>query len=264
MNKTKLLSVIVPAYEKEKSIVTDLKNIEAVLKQIRYNYEIICVVDGHTDKTFENAKKIKSPKLKVYVYKENHGKGYAVRYGMARSKGDLIAFIDSGMDIDPNGISMLLEHLEWYRADIIIGSKRHPASMVKYPLLRRVYSLIYQMVVKLLFNINVRDTQTGLKLYKREVLEKVLPRMMVKKFAFDIEILAVARLLGFKRIYEAPIRLNPEMFVYSSTISFRSVWEASLDTLAIFYRMNILHYYDDDAKRHWKYDPELKMRINLP
>jgi len=263
MKKNKLLSVIVPAYRQEKTIREDLLRIKNVLEQIRYDYEIICVVDGRVDKTFEKAKKAASRKLKVIGYKNNRGKGYAVRYGMARAKGDLIAFIDAGMDIDPNGISMVLEHMEWYDADIIVGSKRHPASQVEYPFLRKIYSLGYQLLVRLLFNLKIRDTQAGLKIFKRKVLEKVLPRLLVKKFAFDVELLAVAHYLGFKRIYEAPIKLDSQRFKFSSTVKWKTVMEMLLDTLAIFYRLRILRYYRDGNKRKWRYDPELNFRINL-
>ena len=67
---------------------------------------------------------------------------------MSIAKGDYVAFIDAGMEIDPNGISMILEHMEWYNADIIVGSKRHPASQVNYPLERRIISFFAQLYAK--------------------------------------------------------------------------------------------------------------------
>lgn len=107
-NNNHFLSVIVPVYKQEKTIQKDLENILQVLDQIRYDYEIIAVIDGTTiDHSYQNAKKIKSKNLKVIGYKLNHGKGYAVRFGMAQTKGDYVAFIDAGMEIDPNGISMI-------------------------------------------------------------------------------------------------------------------------------------------------------------
>lgn len=260
-----LVSVIVPAYKKENSIRKNVKSIYKTMSQTRWDFEIIVVDDGSPDKTLEEAEKIKEDKIKIFGYKTNRGKGYAVRYGMARSKGDIIAFIDAGMDINPNGISMLLEHMEWYKADIIVGSKRHPASKVNYPLLRRIYSWGYYMFTKLLFGLKVRDTQAGIKVFKREVLEKVLPRLVVKQFAFDIEILAVARYLGFKRIYEAPVEIeydfgdtNFNAFLFLSPYIRGMLY----DTLGIFYRLRILKYYDDGNKRKWIYDEELDMRIN--
>jgi glycosyltransferase involved in cell wall biosynthesis len=259
-----LLSVVIPAYKQEKTIVEDLKRIQKVLAQLRYNYEIVVVVDGFMDNTFKEAEKLCSRKIKIVGYKKNKGKGFAVRYGMARSRGDLIAFIDAGMDINPNGLSMILEHMEWYNAEVILGSKLHPASRVpSYPLIRKIYSRGYHLLTRLLFGLKLRDTQAGLKIYQRKVLEKVLPRLLVKTHAFDVEILSVARRLGFKRIYEAPIEIDPKKFTFSSTISLEVVKNMLLDTLAVFYRLRILRYYDDDNKRQWIYDPDLNFRVNV-
>ncbi len=262
-DKNHLLSVIVPAYKQEKTIAKDLKKIKSALEKIRYDYEIICVVDGEDDDGYRQARKVADKKIKVIGYKHNRGKGYAVRYGMARSKGSLVAFIDAGMDIDPNGISMILEHMEWYGADIIVGSKRHPASKVEYPPLRRIYSIGYQLIIKVLFNLKIKDTQAGLKIFKREVLKKTLPRLLVKRFAFDVELLAVAKYLGFERIYEAPIKIDPQQFEFSSNIKTQTVFEILVDTLAIFYRLRILRYYRDGNRRKWRHDPELNFRVNL-
>lgn len=260
--KRRLLSVIVPAYSEDKIIEKSLSHINKVLDQIRYDYEIIVVVDGN-EKTLKAARKVKLKKVKVYGYSQNYGKGYAVRYGMARAKGDLIAFIDAGMDIDPNGISMILEHMEWYKADIIIGSKRHPASEIYYPLQRRLLSFFTQAIVWMLFGLKVRDTQVGLKIFRRKVLEEVLPRLLLKRFAFDIELLAVARHLGFNKIYEAPVKLSHRFPSAVKIFGPNGIWKAFLDTLAVFYRLRILRYYDDSNKRKWRYDPELNFRVNV-
>jgi glycosyltransferase involved in cell wall biosynthesis len=262
-NKNHFLSVIVPIYKQEKTIEQDLVNIHNTLKQIRYDYEIIAVVDGiNIDKSYKQAKKIKIKKLKVFGYKNNHGKGYAIRYGMAKTKGDYIAFIDAGMEIDPNGISLLLEHMEWYDADIIVASKRHPASKVDYPIQRKIISLGAQIIAKFLLGINVKDTQAGLKIFKKQVLIKVLPRLLVKSYAFDLEILSVANHLNFKRIFESPIKLNYDFTSLTHATGLKTVYNCLNDSLAVFYRLKILHYYDDKNKRKWVYDPDLEMKIN--
>ena len=87
--KVKLISVIVPAYKQEGTIAEDLRRIHGVLAKLRHPTELICVVDGKIDKTFENASSIakKIPNLKVIGYETNRGKGYAVRFGMAESRG---------------------------------------------------------------------------------------------------------------------------------------------------------------------------------
>lgn len=263
MTKRKLLSVIVPVYKQEKTINQDLKSIQKALEQIRYNYEIIAVIDGKVDRSFGEAKKIKSAKVNVIGYRDNHGKGYAVRYGMARARGNPIVFIDAGMEIDPNGIAMLLEHMEWYNADIIVGSKRHPASLVNYPFQRRVISFFYQFFVRVFTGLNVRDTQAGLKIFRRPVLEKVLPRLLVKRFAFDLEMLTVAHRLGFKRIFEAPVKLSYKFNDLTHASNIKDMKRAFVDTLAIIYRLRILRYYDDTNRRKWRYDPDLNFRISV-
>lgn len=262
MINTHFLSIIIPVYKQEKSISQDLLNISSVLNQIRYDYEIIIIIDGKTDNSYQIIKKLKLKKTKIYYYKHNHGKGYAVRYGMTKTKGDYIAFIDSGMEIDPNGISMILEHMEWYNADIIVGSKQHPASQVNYPLDRKIISFGGRLMAKYLLQINIHDTQTGLKIFKRQVLIKILPRLLIKQYAFDLEILAVANYLGFHRIYEAPIKLNYSFTSLTHASGLKTIWQCFIDALAIFYRLRILHYYDDKNKRKWIYDPDLEMRIN--
>jgi glycosyltransferase involved in cell wall biosynthesis len=263
MSNQHFLSVIVPVYKQEKTITTDLANIVSALNQIRYDYEIIVVVDGlKIDNSYQIIKKLKYKKLKVYSYKHNHGKGYAVRFGMAKTKGDYIAFIDAGMEINPNGLSMIIEHMEWYNADIIVGSKRHPASLVNYPWDRKIISFGGHLMAKYLLKINIHDTQAGLKIFRRQVLIKVLPRLLIKTYAFDLEILSVANHLGFKRIYEAPIKLEYDFKALTHASGLKIIWQCFIDTLAVFYRLRILHYYDDKNKRKWVYNPDLEMRIN--
>lgn len=246
----KLLSVVVPAYKKEDTIVRDLRTIEKTLSEglpSEYDYEIICVVDGFLDKTYQLAKKLESKKVKIIGYKENQGKGYAVRKGMEYAKGNYISFLDAGMEIKPKGIMMLMAHMEWYDADIVVGSKRHPVSKTNYPPLRWILSFGYHLMIRLLFNLPLTDTQSGLKIFKRSVVKKILPRLLIKRYAMDIEMLAVAKHLGFTRIYEAPIEVifdkrtsGVNLSPFSANSPFRVAW----DTLAVFYRLRILRYYD--------------------
>lgn len=260
-----LVSIVIPAYKAEDFIVKTLQRVKGTLDQIRYPYEIICVDDGSPDNTFNKALKFSLlyPKqIKVFGYKENRGKGTAVRFGMSKAKGDIIGFVDAGIELNPNGISMLLEHFEWYDADIVIGSKRHPASKVYYPWQRKFLSFGYQIITKILFGLNVRDTQVGMKFFRREVVKKVLPRLLVKAFAFDIEMLSVASYLGYKRIYEAPVELKMKFSNASTIVSkgfVKVVYSVFVDTLAVFYRLRILRYYDYSNRKNWIKSQEPKI-----
>lgn len=247
--KNHFLSLIIPVFRQEKTIIKNIRVIKAVLDKIRYDYEIIAVVDGIIDRSLQEIKQAKISKLKVISYFKNQGKSYAVRLGMKKAKGDYVMFLDAGQEIDPNGISMLLEHMEWYNADIIVGSKRHLASQVNYPLSRKILSEGYYFLVKFLFGIKIHDTQAGIKIFRKNVLEKILPRLVEKKFAGDLEMLVVADVLGFKRIYEAPIKLDYPLGSITSAATFKSILGIATDTLAIFYRKNILGYY---KKAHHK------------
>lgn len=263
-SKMPLISLIIPAFKQEINISDNISRIKKVMDQLKYDYEIIVVVDGMGDNTFKNANRKKNKKIIVTGYKHNHGKGYAIRYGMVRSKGDIVGFIDAGMDLNPTGLAFLIEQFQWHDADIIIGSKRHSLSKVNYPKNRRVISLLSQILIRMLFGLNIKDTQVGMKFFKREVLEDIFPRLLVKRFAFDIEILVVAYNLGYKKILEAPIELNFNL--KDSGVSknlFQALFKTLWDTLAIFYRLRIINYYSDANKRRWKYDPELNFRINV-
>lgn len=242
-NPSHFLSVIIPVYKQEKIIVENVKQVKQILDKIRYDYEIIIVIDGLLDKSLYKLKKAAISKVKTITYFKNQGKAHAIQLGMKKAIGDYVMFIDSGMEIDPNGISMLLEHMEWYNADIIVGSKRHPASLVHYALSRKILSEGYYRIVQLLFGIKVRDTQAGIKIFKKPVLQKILPRLVEKKFCGDLEILVVADVLGYRRIFEAPIKLNYNVGGVTSAATVKAIWGIFLDTLAIWYRKNILHYY---------------------
>lgn len=246
----KLVSIIIPAFKQKKTIRKDVLRIKNTMRMLRHDFEIIVVIDGDVDGTSKIVKEIKSNKIFIFSYLQNEGKGYAIRYGINKAKGNIVGFIDSGMEINPNGIAMLLEHMEWYNADIICGSKRHPASKINYPMSRKVVSKLAQIYIKLLFGLNVTDTQGGVKLFKREVLKDVFPRLVVKKFAFDIELLAVAKYLGYNRIFEAPIELNfnPKGSLISRRL-FPVIWYTFVDTLGIFYRMYIMRFYKNRNTR---------------
>jgi hypothetical protein len=103
---------------------------------------------------------------------------------------------------------------------------------------------MYQLLIRTLFRIKVRDTQTGLKLFRRHVLEEVIPLLAIKRFAFDLELLVVARQLGYKKVMEAPVDLN---YRFETTADLRAAWHVLWDTAAIFYRLRVLRFYARQA-----------------
>jgi glycosyltransferase involved in cell wall biosynthesis len=234
------LSVIVPAYHDRERIRPNLERLGRALDTTGLVWEVIVIVDGDAA-TYRCASTVSDERIHVHGYQANRGKGFAIRYGMTLARGELITILDSDMDIAPEEIGRMVALLRLYEADMVVGSKRHPLSRVHYPWFRRVQSACYQLVVRLLFRVKVRDTQTGLKLMRREVARRVLRVALVKRFAFDLELLALAAHFGFRRIIEAPVEID---YHFSSTTSPRAVFRVLWDTLAIFYRLRIRHWYD--------------------
>ncbi len=239
------LSVVIPAYNETEIILETLK--ECISSLNGSKPELIVVDDGSLDGTLEKVQRFakKNRNVKVVTYGGNQGKGFAVKNGFKHATGDIVAFVDADLNLHPRQIKTLMEYMEKYDVDVVVGSKRHPGSKVNYPLERKILSDIYYIFVKTLFGIPVKDTQVGLKLFRREVLEDVLPKVLVKRYAFDIEILANAHRLGYK-IMESPVELNMS---FGSHVNTKAIWNMLVDTSAVFYRMKILKYYDEKKSR---------------
>lgn len=246
-----MISFIIPVYNKGSVLFTTLSSLIHRLHEASItDFEIIVVNDGSTDDTFAQAVKFKkfngdSGKIRIFHYTKNVGKGFALRFGFSKSHGDPIVFLDGDMDIDTSQIISMLRTYDKHKYGIIIGSKYHPRSRTHYPLNRYLYSLILKIAIKFLFRLNVSDTQVGLKLFDRKVLHEVLPRLVVKQFAVDLELLVVAHFLGFTKIHEIPVRINHTSANVSS-INLKAVKNFCQDIAAIWYRKNILNYYSEE------------------
>ena len=237
-----LLSVVVPVYNLAGAIADNVRTIrERVEGALGEPIELIVVSDGSSDSSEERVLESGDAVARVIHYDRNLGKGYAVKAGALEASGRFVSYVDADLDLDPGALADFLRLAERESLDIVIGSKRHPGSVVSYPRSRRAGSWLYQKLVRVLFQLDVRDTQVGLKLFRREVAEQVLPLLLVKQFAFDLEFLAVARSVGFDRIREQPITLQYRFT--GSGVRSPAVLLALVDTAAIFYRLRIARYY---------------------
>ncbi len=180
--------------------------------------------------------------VRVIGYPENLGKGYALVKGAMEARGDLVLFVDADLEVHPRQLGLLYAALVGLDADVVIGSKMHPSSTIDYPLKRRILSTGYYLLVWLLFRLPVRDTQTGLKLYRAEPLRRVAGRLLVKRFAFDLEALANVSRLGY-RIAEAPVVVTRERPF--PRVGGGDAIQVARDTLAIWYRMYVRRWYDE-------------------
>jgi glycosyltransferase involved in cell wall biosynthesis len=241
LSTTPYLSLVLPAHRAGDFIDANLRRVAAVLEELGKPFELIVVVDGKVDDTAARAHAVGDPRVVVVEYAENQGKGFALCAGVAHARGRLVGWLDADLDIDPTVIIAAARMLAEESVDAVVGSKRHPRSQVDYPIPRRVLSWGFQLLVRLLLRVDVRDTQTGAKLFRREVLETVVPLLLIKRYAFDLEVLAVAALFGFDRVAEVPIRLD---YRFSGTgINSQAVQRMFVDTLAIAYRVRLRHWY---------------------
>lgn len=237
MSERPELSVILPAYNESHVIEQTLDRVDNAVRHTGLNYEIVVVDDGSMDSTKRKVANYANNNghVKVVGYKRNIGKGHAIKTGFQCAKGNSVIFIDSDLDIDPQLILRYFEAL--IHGDIVIGSKWHPQSSVEIPLVRRVLSHAFNILARLLTGVRLRDTQTGLKAVRKKVLEKVFSRLTVKRYAYDVELLAIANLYGLK-VVELPVNMRMK-----ALFNTKDLWNMFVDLLGIMYRLRVLRWY---------------------
>jgi glycosyltransferase involved in cell wall biosynthesis/O-antigen/teichoic acid export membrane protein len=232
------LSLVIPFFNPGSRLAPHVQDVVNVLRAARVTFEVIAVSDGSTDGSASSIAGV-GP-VRVVHLAQNQGKGAALRAGLAQGRGRYLGFIDADGDIPAAQLNHFLAATRTGDPDVVLGTKRHPDSDVVYPPIRRLYSFGYQQLNRVLFQLPTRDTQTGIKLIRRETLAAVLPKMVEKRFAFDLELLVVARRMGYSNFVELPVRITER---FTSTISLKAVRGMLLDTFAIFYRLRIARFY---------------------
>lgn len=238
------LSIVMPFYNPGPELAANVAAVVDALEHTGLSFEVMAVSDGSTDGSAEGIASLLGDRLRRIDLPAHVGKGEALRVGLTQGRGRYLGFIDADGDIPADQLGPFVAAIRTETVDIVVGSKRHHDSDVVYPPLRRLYSWGYQQLVRLLFRLNVRDTQTGIKILRREVLEAVLPLMHEKRFAFDLELLVVAQLQGFDRFEELPVRIQRR---FGSTISLMAVAGIIADTVAIWWRMRVRRTYGAGA-----------------
>jgi len=233
------LSVVIPAYNEEKRIPKTLFQIDKYLKKQNYLSEIIVVNDGSKDKTGEVVQGLTSQitNLRLIDNKENHGKGFVVRQGLAKAKGKYRLFTDADNSTSVDQVEKILPEFE-KGFDIVIGSRNvkgavldPPQPWIRNVILGEGFKLFRKIAIGLW---GIEDTQCGFKGFKAEVVDKVFPKCKIDRFAFDPEILVLAKRSGFK-IKEIPVhwKNDPE-----SKVKLKSMIKMALDLIKI--RINLI------------------------
>ena len=229
------LCVVMPAYNEGLHIYDNLIEASKIISGFVHDYLIIAVDDGSTDCTKDEIIRASEADSKIaYVcYSPNYGKGKAISIGVSYANAKYIAFLDSDLELSPHMLKAFLHDLIEQNADIAIGSKLHKKSKLEYPFIRRVMSLGYYIILKILFRLDVKDTQTGIKLFKGKLIKSICDSLYTYGYAFDIEILAKASKAGSK-IIEMPIELKfKRERKEKSRISLKTSFAVFKDTLAI-------------------------------
>ncbi|MCL4435515.1 MAG: glycosyltransferase [Thaumarchaeota archaeon] len=248
ISSSSLVSVVVPVYNAGPTVKESIVQTDRRLSHLNCNYEILVVDDGSKDATRSFAKSYRNPHVRVIGYDKNQGKGYALKMGALSSKGDYIVFMDGDAEISVNEIEQYLSALE--HADIVVGSKWHPDSIVDQPILRKVLSLGFNVLVRLMTGIKLRDTQVGFKAYRRQALVDIMRLVSVRKYAFDVEVLTIATMLK-KRIVIMPVEIHS-----NALFSARNIVRMFVDIMGITYRLRVKQWYQKNYRK--KIPPEYR------
>lgn len=194
------LSIVIPAYKEEKRIHKILEAIAEYEKKVDFEIETVVVVDGSPDKTGEAAHKFDSKvkHLVVVDRKENKGKGYTVREGMLKSHGKYRLFADADNSTPVEQADKLLKYSKEF--DVVVGSRYTHGSELAIPqsFVRKTGSRILNLFIRATAVPGIYDTQCGFKLFSEQAAERVFSKQTFDRFSFDIEILAIAKRMGYR------------------------------------------------------------------
>lgn len=231
------VSFVLPAFNEGNVIECSLEQLDRVFRDNGLVYEVVVVDDGSNDDTRLRAMRYASRNSHVRVvgYEHNKGKGFAVKTGFWKCRGDFVIFVDSDSEVSFNVINRYVEALK--DADMVIGSKWHKDSLVDISFVRKLLSRGFNILVRLLTGLKVCDTQCGIKAVRREAFGKIFRRLSVKRYAFDVELLVLAKLYGLK-VTELPVKVS-----LKNRFSLREVLHMFLDLIGIAYRLRVKKWY---------------------
>ncbi len=228
------LSVIIPAYNEEKRLPKTLEEINKYLIQQIYDYEILVVDNGSADKTAEIVKDLENriKGLKLIEGLASRGKGFAVKKGMLEAKGDFRIFTDADNSTSVDQAERMWPEFE-KGYDVVIGSRDIKGAVLDppQPWIRKIFLgegfKFYRKIIIGLWG--VEDTQCGFKGFTKKAAEDIFPKLRILNFAFDPEILVIAKKMGYK-IKEIPIYWKNDL---ESKVKLKSMLKMALDIFKI-------------------------------
>ncbi len=239
------LSIIMPAYNEGKLIYNSISTTLKTVEKFAPDLEIIAVNDGSRDNTKSQIMKAMETdkRVRIVTSDKNRGKGNAIISGLSKAEGKYIAFVDADLEINPSQLEGYLKKMQEDNSDVVIGCKFDKDSHVEYPFKRKVISIGYWIMLMILFHLNVRDTQTGLKVFRADTIMPVAHLIRTSGFAYDIELLVAVNRRGAK-ITQMPVDVEYKKERASKNVRFKDIVQAFADTWKIFNRVYFRHYYD--------------------
>jgi dolichyl-phosphate beta-glucosyltransferase len=241
----KKISVVIPCFNEGRTIRQNIQKINRYLEENIAAYEIIAVNDGSRDDTLSELQKTQQElPLKIISHPQNEGKGKVVRDGILSSQNELVMFLDADLAIPIEELEKFLAEID-RGYDLVIASRFVPGLKVLRPVLwyRKIMERIFRLLRMLILNNwKVRDTQCGFKVFRASTALKIFPMATVKRFAFDAEIIFIAKKFGYS-IKELPVILqNPE----------RSHVRLFRDPLNMFFSLIEIRWNDLARRYKWK------------
>ena len=202
------ISIIIPCYNEGKRIGRNLLLIAKYLRTKRITYEILVIDDGSTDDTLQIVTAYQAQAADLHVIKtpKNRGKGYAVRQGLLQARGDLRLFLDADGSTSINHLDIFLPEFE-QGYDVVIGTRRMQGAqiLVHQPLYRQIMGCLGNWLIRGVLGLwSYRDTQCGFKMLTAKAAQTVAAQMMIDRFGFDFELIALAQKAGFN-IKQLPV-----------------------------------------------------------
>lgn len=201
------ISVVIPTYKDE----VNYHKIKELFNLLDYNAQVIISCDN--------------PHI---------GKGNAILQGLKLAKEDYIVIMDADLQIDICDIGTFFNIMELYNADVVVGNKYHIYSNIEYPIIRKLISFGYRILIKVLFNLPLRDTQCGFKLFRKSVIDKIIPTLAETRYCLDLEMLIALMNKGI-RVADAPVYVKKQDNVGSVSLS--NILVTFVDTIRVWVKM---------------------------
>ncbi len=232
-----MIWIILPVHNEGKTIESTIaRTVYWCRKNLRNDFQIVFINDHSTDDTVSKIRKAGFEHIRLISNLLNTGKGSALRYGYIALKSemkdaDIVVFMDGDGQIDIDDIEVFIRLMWVYHADVVIGNKRSIFSISKYGFVRSIVSRTYNLIIRILFGFQYKDTQCGLKLFKKPVLDAVMPDITVSGFAFDLDILMALRKREY-RIVDGPVKIGGQ--INKGSVSIKNIVHTFKDTIKIF------------------------------